>query len=411
MMRRTLGVTVVLLLAASVGQSTPLAPFWSKPAIAAVEWISGLPVSKEVPVADLTVEETREYLRKQIEEELANVDVKGQAEAMGHFGFLPRGFDFAKSYLNLLTAQVAAFYDLRTGRYYNVNRFGPTDLIGEPVTVSHELTHAAQDQAVALQPVFDARKDDDDRARAVHWVMEGQATLMGNRAGNMMSLPFPGPLGLAWGEVSTFLLWSPPFRTLSRVAMQNMGQEGETVPAFLVDSLLDAYVEGSKFVWTLERAIGRDVHVWLLCHPPQSTEQMLHPEKYLRGVDPPVRVRIPSLGGVSVRTDLTLGEWSLRWLVGNADDAADWGGDRMALMQDGTAVWRVVMDSEGAATRLLSVLKQKVPGVALRLRGREVHLLSGFAEDVVDARSDELLAQKPAWYAPDPPAGGRTCVR
>jgi len=74
--------------------------------------------------------------------------------------------------------------------------------------------------------------------------------------------------------------------------------------------------------------------------PPASTEQVLHPEKYLR-VEQPDRVAAPSLRGWKVLERSTVGEWLTARLLagaggtGAAEAAAGWGGDAYTLLGRG----------------------------------------------------------------------------
>ena len=71
---------------------------------------------------------------------------------------------------------------------------------------------------------------------------------------------------------------------------------------------------------------------------PESTEQILHPEKWVQVEGPlPVRLDVSLGDGWRRAARGTWGEWQTRELLGgNADDAAaGWGGDRYELWQRG----------------------------------------------------------------------------
>jgi hypothetical protein len=110
---------------------------------------------------------------------------------------------------------------------------------------------------------------------------------------------------------------------------------GPKLPKFLMDQLLFPYTGGMAFVQALvDEARGR----WTLVNlaervrPPDSTEQILHPEKYLR-VEQPLPVSLDVHLGAGWRRVAagTWGEFQTRELVGAA--AAGWGGDRYELWQ------------------------------------------------------------------------------
>jgi hypothetical protein len=375
--------------------------------------MTGLPMAREVPMHQLTVAEMRRRLAAEIDHELATMDAPGQVKLLSAFGFVPAHTDMRMAYLELLSQQLAAFYDTRSGSFYNVSRHAALDWLGQPVVVAHELVHAAQDQALGAQAFFDARRDNDDRTRALQWLMEGQATVVGNRVGNALGLPFPGPAGFLWGEASTVLMWTDLWKRVAELAPGLSGSA--VVPRYLVDSLLSAYVEGSRFFWAVERALGQSAHTYVLCDPPQSTEEMLHPLKYLKGNDPPRRVELPKLSNARVRAEQTAGEWSLRWLLrhlgSDPDSARGWVGDRMALMSNGTVLWRVVMDEPLHAIRLagsLAPLKQN--GVNVSHQGHQVALWAGHLELSEQQLMDMMAGAPVTAHAPDPvPLHEGTC--
>ena len=116
-----------------------------------------------------------------------------------------------------------------------------------------------------------------------------------------------------------------------------------SLPGFLQAQLVFPYTRGAQFVAALrERAGGRWTLVDLAerTRPPASTEQVMHPEKWVR-VEPPLPVRIgagAALGdGWSRAASGVLGEFQTRELLaragggGSADAAKGWGGDRYEL--------------------------------------------------------------------------------
>lgn len=390
----------VLLLTATV-TATPLAPWLMRPARALVERFSGLRFGRHVPVVSMTEEEARAYLRADLAKDAAGQDLEGQSEILFRLGFLPSRVDLHAAVLELVSSQAAAFYDPATGVFHNISRFGPADALGEPVVVAHELTHALQDQVRPLKPLFDARKDNDDASTALRWSTEGHATVLGNRAGNVV-WPVPGPAGLAAGEGTTFAGWTPLYRRLALLAT-TMTTTGAAPPAFLTESLLAPYLEGSRAFWAVEAILGRRAHLLWLCHPARSTEELVHVEKYLAGTDPPLAVPLPVPAGARPRTQLVLGEWALRWLLrqGPAAERADeaaagWGGDTAVLLGDGRLVWRIRMDSADDALELAEPLAGSVPhGVSVQRMARDVIAWTGGSVDPAD-----LVAAAPVTPAP-----------
>jgi len=212
----------------------------------------------------------------------------------------------------------AAAYDPRSGRLYVLS-----DSVGaEPALIefvlAHELNHALEDQRFGLE---DSSVAADDRALAQTSLVEGTATaLMTDYA-----TKFLNPLELG-----------------ASAAGLDPGTEG--VPEFVVEQLEFAYLEGSKFV----QALYARTDSWLLVNralrsdPPSSTEQILHPVKYLLGEEPmPVSLGQGLLGKGWVPVDTgAAGEFATTQIleVGDANveartAAEGWGGDRYVLLR------------------------------------------------------------------------------
>jgi hypothetical protein len=119
------------------------------------------------------------------------------------------------------------------------------------------------------------------------------------------------------------------------------------MPAVLRESLLFPYTSGLQFVQGLQATGGWTAVDDAFARPPASTEQVLHPDKYVAN-EAPLAVRLPKdlaarLGaGWKVGLEDTLGEFSLKvWLANagggkgaatSAPASAGWGGDRVALL-------------------------------------------------------------------------------
>lgn len=397
-----LGPALCLLLLWTPLRASPLAPFLVKPVSVLIRQHGQLVMQKPVPVVTDTEAQVRAHLAKELDEQWKHTDVDAQTELLVRHGFLPRGTDVRRTLLDLFGSQAAAFYDTRTGVFHNIHRGGATEALGEFVVVAHELTHAAQDQTVPAQARMDQVQQDDDQSRALMWALEGQATLLGNRMGHILGPPLPGPWGAALGELETFFLWTPMFRDAAPQAMQSTG--AANVPPFMLEQLWTPYALGSRWMWNVERMLGRAAHRQVLCHPPQSTHQTLHPRAYAQRVPPLVVEAAPRQGGAA-RTHLVQGEWALRWLLRNhlAEKQADalaqsWRGDSMVLAADGSSAWRVVTSTPQDAVALGAAL-QGIPDLRtaqVRVHGDEVHLFVNIAAEHVSAWHAELSSSSRA---------------
>jgi hypothetical protein len=169
-------------------------------------------------------------------------------------------------------------------------------------------------------------------------------------------------------------------------------------------------MRGLTFVGDLWRAGGFELVNRMYEHPPSTTEQVIHPEKYLAGegavpVDAP---RAPE--GYEVLVSGRVGELSTRVILSRCLDkkkasaaAAGWGGDAFSIVRapSGQAglLWATTWDDELQAAEFESALRAYVDctrrqsgetvmpaGDALRREGQNVFLSRGFgARDVVTA--------------------------
>jgi hypothetical protein len=196
--------------------------------------------------------------------------------------------------------------------------------------LSHELRHALQDQYASIHDLLpDSVGDFDDRRMAVVSLLEGDATLVMERF-------LLRRLGGAGDQ------------DLLGLAMPTPPVEG--APPVLRDQLVLPYILGRSFAQALVKSGGWDAVKSAWSHPPESTEQVLHPEKFAahespRPVEPPYK---PSSG--RLLNDGVLGEVLTRTLLGEGSDAAaaGWGGDRYQVWDVSgktLLVWRSVWDS------------------------------------------------------------------
>ena len=209
----------------------------------------------------------------------------------------------------------AAAYDSRLERMYVIREAVPGDRGLTEVVLAHELTHALEDQRFGLSEPDEVS---DDRALAELALAEGTAT-------------------------SVMTEYARRHLSLFDLAGSALGLDTGTgaVPDFLVEQLGFAYFRGAAFVERLYSAAGgwNVVNIALRGNPPASTEQVLHPHKYLLG-ERPLPVTLEGVPGAQWRpaSGGSLGEFATGQLLrlgvgeeGARDAAAGWGGDRYAL--------------------------------------------------------------------------------
>jgi hypothetical protein len=247
-------------------------------------------------------------------------------------GLLPADASLKDLDVQLLSSQVAGLYDPDTKTMDVVSKSGQLGPV-EQITYAHEFDHALQDQNFGLSKLRLDDTGNSDRALARLSLPEGDATLLMTLwAETHMT---PAQLIQLAGEAND------PSQTAILAAM----------PDDLKETLLFPYEEGLNWVTGLHSSGGWAAVDAAYAKPPDSTEQILHADKWASH-EAPIAVTIPAslpgkLGsGWTMPLTDTLGELQFRiWLeqVGKVPQteaeaaAAGWGGDRIALVQKGSS--------------------------------------------------------------------------
>lgn len=325
--------------------------------IPAVETAVGLPF-KTAPVSALTTgEAVQAYLLDRIQRDFPADRLEGITAAYRLFGLIPDSLDLKALLLSVYQEQVAGYYDPDTGILYAVEGSDPAQL---RLILAHELVHALQHQYLPLDSLMVLRGNGDVVA-ATQAVLEGHATLASIR------VLAPNPELLATDE-----FWDS-YRQGVLTQQRNMPVFGQA-PLVLREGLVFPYLAGAEFVRWWELSRGRPLPG--VAELPQSTEQILHPDRYA-AADQPVSVVFADSSADLMYED-TLGELEVQILLaqlGGADqvgyDAAlGWGGDRYRIFRtvDGPAlIWLSVWD--GASQTARAVDRLSVGGARLARKG------------------------------------------
>jgi hypothetical protein len=310
----------------------------------AVEQAVGLKFTTPPRSAVRTREDVRRYLTNKLDEELTPERAQGVEAAYRLFGMMPDSVDLRTLLLNLLTEQVVGYYDADSAMFFGVAGAQP-DQLG--VTVAHEMVHALQGQYLPLDSLLKARGDN-DRATAAQAILEGQAMLAS------IQVMAPSHDVLHDDAVWTML------RQQTRSAQNTMPAFG-AAPMIVREGLVFPYVEGAMFMrwWETQSAHADTVPFGTLM--PQSSEEILHPDRYARG-DVPLHVVIAPVPGDSTLHEDGLGELETvllgTVLSGRSQPSYDpplgWGGDRYRVIvtPDGPAlVWYLIFDDAASAAR------------------------------------------------------------
>lgn len=324
--------------------------------------IRELPPLDQLDDVILSRDELERMMPELIAEESDPAELARESRALAALGLIPEGTDLLDLTIRLMNEQAAGFYDPVTDEMYVI---ADGDFGAEAYFYAHEVVHALQD--AWLDPndrLEETTSDNSDETLARLALYEGDAV----SAANDYLAAHPD-LALALVREA-----NADFPVLAGA------------PAAVSATLVFPYFSGERFVTRLLGEEGWDAVDAAYADLPASTEQILHPQKYLQR-DRPVSVPLPepsALGvGWQLVSDDTLGELQTALLLANLgpgrgfntltgqldlpeaarNAAAGWDGDRFALWEDAAGkreilVWRSAWDTPRDARAFSRALAQ-----------------------------------------------------
>ena len=338
---------------------------------AQVEAIRGLQPTNDI--APVLIDETqlKDNLQADFDRQNPAAAIEIGQRTLIALGFLPRGSSLRAAVLALQSGQVAGYYSPTEKQLFVVSRsgaIGPT----QRSTYAHEFTHELQDQHFDLKSLGLQTSDQGDRSLARLAMVEGDAVSVQY---SWMQQHF-GPDDLAQ-------LLRDAQDPAALAALNN-------APPYLRDTALFPYSAGLAFVQGLLQTGGYPAVNAAFAKPPDSTEQIIHPDKYEAGEKPIPVVPPPDLAsrmgtGWTATGQDTLGELLLRLWLSEAgiasnlasDAAAGWGGDRLVLLEgpagDAVAVesvWDTAADADAfASTAKTAMTARALAGTVVHVAG------------------------------------------
>jgi hypothetical protein len=314
----------------------------------------GLPFREDVPVDFLKPEALSGYLREVFDAEYTVEQARADERLLRAFDLLPPDTDLRALRARVLEENVAGFYDERPGkqRLYAVSEDRTFSAMNQ-VVLAHELRHALQDQYEDLHSFLDADVSDfDDRRLAWTSLLEGDATLVMERFVRLR-------LGALGGAVAP---------EADAAAMRGAPALFDVpgAPPVVRDQLVEPYLAGLDFARAVWARGGAEAMREAWRHPPDSTEQVLHPGKYFAGEKPRrVEPSLPAPAGSRLVSEGILGEMLLRTLVeeDGGPSTEGWGGDRWRLwdVRGRTALaWRSEWDLPKDAAEFHAALRARL---------------------------------------------------
>ena len=294
--------------------------------------ILDLPIKEPLKKSLRSKDEIRAYLIQEDKEDKTDAERYADDKTLEAFGLIPRGFPLDAFMLDVLTDQVAGLYDPKAKEFY-IADWIPADEQRE--VMAHELTHALEDQSFHIDPWTKAARPNDDAELARDAVNEGSALVamvdysLADQKMSVRDLPDVTPIIRA-----------------GAVTEMDKDPKLSKAPLVIRDELLFPYLAGAGFAQQFLKAHQgwQDIHL-LFENPPASSQQILHPQLYLKGVQPQ---KIASLDWKSIAPadwklldENILGEFGLgevlKQFVGEQQAARIspmWAGDRYAVFED-----------------------------------------------------------------------------
>jgi hypothetical protein len=265
-------------------------------------------------------------VREQFDDGFPRAMLSARGRAWAAMGLIPPGTNLPQTIIDMNASDVVGFYEPSTRRLVFVGSSAPSLL--DRYILSHELTHALDDQhfdLMLLDRLSAACRDEE--ADAFQALAEGNATAV----------------SAAW--VTRYLSVADQIRLGFQSGFQGAGGDEGGAPRFVSELALFPYLSGETFVEALEARGGEAMVDGAFEHPPVSTEQILHPDRYPGDV--PKAVRVPNLAGRlgsgwrrldsgDAGEEFLRAMLGLRLREGDADAAAaGWGGGRYTAWTNG----------------------------------------------------------------------------
>ncbi|MBL4633498.1 MAG: hypothetical protein JKY56_06490, partial [Kofleriaceae bacterium] len=287
--------------------------------------LRALPLLRPILRGVMNKAEIKARILKIMKQEYTPAELDAEALGLKRFGLLPNATNYRTMMVNLLTDQIAGFYDHREKKLYIASWMQS----GSDMVMAHEIDHALQDQHFDLETFMDLDRREGDALSARQALIEGDAIALMLEY-QLASVNQPPP----WGNAMIMAVIGKSM-TMGSGAMPG-------IPFVIREGLLFPYTAGLNFV-----AHFRKHHPWskidaIYKKPPLSTEQIIHPDKYTSYEQPHrVTAAVPkaTLRGFKEIVSTVHGEQGLELFLRAhgvsqmkaSVAAAGWGGDRMAV--------------------------------------------------------------------------------
>jgi hypothetical protein len=379
-----------------------------------IEEIRGAKFKSPVRVSNQSLQDFSGYVEQQLGKQFSDELNQNYGKVVRMLGLYrgPEIEDFKAMAKGLMQSQAAAYYDPEKHTFFVVMQNLPEMTMN--TIYAHELYHGFQDQHYDLDGFFLSQVDalNDDELLARQAVVEGEATylmslwslktLMGSiPEGQMLDMTISMQSNMDAATLAT-MMKSGMIDKEKMGDMEKALEAMDDVPPFMIELMLGSYMKGQGFVHQIRKQ-GWEKVAELYATPPVSSEQILHPEKWISNerpekIDWPPFERDDFFDNWTLLEGNTLGEIQLRQIFtehelteAGKDAAAGWNGDRYAVLKRKDSddlllllqsAWDTDQDAEefaAAYRKLLEVKYQDMPAVAVtvELNGKSVLIVEG----------------------------------
>lgn len=294
--------------------------------------LTGLPIKATLQKRLINREEVKKYLQDNITRDITPQEMHVQEAELQAFGLVSRDFKLREFLLDFYTEQAAGFYDPHRKTMFIADWATP-DM--QKLILSHELTHALQDQNFDLVKFLQADKANDDATNTRQAIVEGHAT-----AAMMQQLVEP----MSLGELPSL----EPI--MARVIHQQFEEFPvfSKAPFFFRMEALFPYIQGMGFMQSgLKRGGWAELNK-LFANPARTTREIFVPSIYFDHHAPatvtlPKPVMLADIKGLNLLTDNIMGSLGYYALIGqfiSEDDAKSLSSELVAdryLLYEGPA--------------------------------------------------------------------------
>jgi tetratricopeptide (TPR) repeat protein len=333
--------------------------------------LRGLPITTQIPRYIVSAPNAAQILRNELVDEAFTLKLQKQLRVLSALGLVKPTYDLVNNSLNHLVDGLGGFYEPWSKRLFIL---GISFRGMEHFVYSHEFDHALVDMNVNMEGLGVGKECvfDQQKCRAIDALIEGDATLLMYQWLKQYASP---------QDYKDLINYRPPAYALPE----------QFPPPYASEDAYFPYDYGLTFVQYLyDRGRWAEVNK-AYQDLPDSTEQILHPAKYLAH-EKPVQLVAPDLKpalgeGWELLESNTMGEWETYLLLGfGADNAAQvevetareaaagWGGDHYQVyynaVQDVTAlaaewIWDTPKDASQFTKGMRVFLNERFRGASM----------------------------------------------